>query len=151
VLAIRGAHGDQAGELRARNNLAIAYQHQGRYAESLRESDRTKAIAEKLGDMALLGILLKNSADTCQLMGDLEGALIRGSEAVRVLAESQDRHTEAMARAGLGETLRLLGATLADLGRTADARQSWLEALQLAESMSDARTAELRLLAWSGV
>jgi len=42
--------------------------------------------------MALLGILLKNSADTCQLMGDLEGALIRGSEAVRVLAESQDRH-----------------------------------------------------------
>ena len=30
VLAIRRTHGDQAGELRARNNLAIAYQHQGR-------------------------------------------------------------------------------------------------------------------------
>lgn len=183
VLAIRRAHGDQAGELRASSNLAIAYQHQGRYAESLQESDKTSAIAEQLGDTGLLGILLNNSADTCQLMGDLEGALTRYSEAVRLLVESQDRHTEGMARTGLGETLRLLGrldeslaqhrlavailnelgtehreqigalhrlgATLADLGQADAARQSWTEALQLAESTSDARAAELRMLAES--
>ena len=60
------------------------------------------AIVEQLGDWALLGILLNNSGDTCQLMGDLDGALTRFSKAIRLLVESQDRHTEGMGADGSG-------------------------------------------------
>jgi tetratricopeptide (TPR) repeat protein len=57
----------------------------------------------------LLGTILTNSAEICQTMGDLQGALTRYSAAIDVLAEAGDRYTEGMASAGLGETLRLLG------------------------------------------
>ncbi|HEY5397991.1 MAG TPA: tetratricopeptide repeat protein, partial [Trebonia sp.] len=66
-------------------------------------------------------------------MGDLEGAQARFIDAVAVLGQSRDRHTEGMARTGLGETLRLLGRLdeslehhrLALAIHNEDARQSW--------------------------
>jgi tetratricopeptide (TPR) repeat protein len=101
--------GDRSGEAGARSNLAIAYQYLGRYAESLEESERVMVIAGETGDQVLLGVVANNAADACYQMGDLEGALVRFRDAVKLSHESGDRHTEGMALTGLGETLRAVG------------------------------------------
>ena len=65
--------------------------------------------------------------------------------AVAILTELGTEHREQIA------ALRPLGATQADLGQAEAAGQTWTEAWQLAESTSDARAAELRLLAESAL
>jgi hypothetical protein len=75
-----------------------------------------------------------------RLLGRLDESLAQHRLAVAIRNELGTEHREQIG------ALHRLGATLAGLGQADAARQSWSEALQLAESTSDARAAELRRL-----
>ena len=123
------------------NNSAEVCQQMGDLEGALTRFTDAVLVLGQSQDRHTEGMARTGLGETLRLLGRLEESLEQHRLALAIHNELGSEHREQIS------ALERLGATLADLGQSEDARQSWAQALHLAESTGDARAAELRLLA----
>ncbi|MFE0023856.1 BTAD domain-containing putative transcriptional regulator [Amycolatopsis sp. NPDC059021] len=90
------------GEAIIQRNLGQIFLYQDRYAESQVAFEQSKALYERIGDAQGAGIALAGLAAIVRIHGDNETALAHCHEALKLFAEAEDRHGEAVARIATG-------------------------------------------------
>jgi tetratricopeptide (TPR) repeat protein len=122
ALAIRREIGDRMGEAQAANNLANAYQGQGRTEEALDMLHRALDLNRELGYRFGEGIALVN-------LGDVLLELNRAEEAIEYLQDARRTFAEIEHADGTGYAFFWLGRCQASLGRDAAALECLRQAL----------------------
>ena len=91
ALDLAGALGDKTGEAAVWNNLGLALQYAGQYADAVRCYDRAFAAAggDTLGQM-VAGLALTNSALACLRVHDVRQGIVAARRAIDVFAEPPD-------------------------------------------------------------
>ncbi|WP_410621471.1 AfsR/SARP family transcriptional regulator [Amycolatopsis sp. cmx-8-4] len=124
----------RTGSLRAeaivQRNLGQYLLYQDEYARSRVAFEESKALFERVGDAQGVGIALTGLATILRIEGEGDHALDHCHEALKVFAEADDRHGEAVARISAG-------AVWMSRGCYAAAKRWFTDALELSAAIGD--------------
>lgn len=137
ALAIRRDLGDRHKEGSVLDNLALVHQRRGEFRQALAHHEAALAISADGRDPLWEAQALVNFAETAQLAGAYETAIARATESLEICRRY--RHQR-----GTGLALRALGDAYARLGRLAEARRHWREALSRLDGLDREACAQLR-------
>ncbi|MCW3816377.1 tetratricopeptide repeat protein [Micromonospora sp. DR5-3] len=137
ALAIRRELGDRHKEGSVLDNLALVHQRRGEFQQAVDHHQAGLAIAAEGTDPLWEAQALVNFAETLQLAGGHEAAVGRATESLEICRRY--RHQR-----GIGLALRVLGDAYASLGRAAEARRHWREALARLDGLDREACAKLR-------
>jgi putative two-component system response regulator len=109
ALDLAAALGDKTGEASVWNNLGLALQYAGQYADAVRCYDRAFSVvgSDPIGQM-VAGLALTNSALACLRVHDVRQGIVAARRAINVFAEPADANCcmyRASAEAHLSELL----------------------------------------------
>jgi DNA-binding SARP family transcriptional activator/tetratricopeptide (TPR) repeat protein len=122
--------GDQVGQARTYNALAMMLEGQHRYAEGLSYANRSLDLYKTAGNRAAQANALATVAWFHALLGDHQHALRRGRETIEAHRELGNRHGEA-------GTCMIVGYALHHLGHLAEAIASYQRSLALYRELGD--------------
>jgi len=122
--------GDRAGAANAQNDLGIALERLGRYAESIACQQESLAILRELGDRRGQAVSLNNLSLAYERLG-------RHAESVACKEESLDIFRALGDRRGQSLTLNNLGIEYARRGRSDEAVACLLESLAISRELAD--------------
>ncbi|MEU3458010.1 tetratricopeptide repeat protein [Micromonospora sp. NPDC006766] len=137
ALAIRRELGDQNKEGSVLDNLALVHQRRGEFRQAVAHHEAGLATAAEGADPLWQAQALVNFAETLQLAGGHEAAIARAAESLEIC--QRYRHQR-----GIGLAQRVLGDAYASLGRTAEARRRWREALVRLDGLDREANVKLR-------
>ncbi|GAB2930961.1 hypothetical protein GCM10027280_18190 [Micromonospora polyrhachis] len=136
-LALRRELGDQYKEGSVLDNLGLVLQRRGEYAQAVAHHQASLAITRQCGDRLREALSLVNFAETLRVSGDHVEAIRQAHQALTICQEFDHRR-------GIGLAQQVLGDAHAALGRMAEARQHWTEALSLLDGLDRQAQAKLR-------
>ncbi len=122
-------------EAAALGNIGVAQFRLGRLDEALASHHLALDKHHLVGNRSNTTQVLENIADVQRLKGELTGALQTYRQALATRVELGDKHREADTRRDIGDVLHALGLT-------SDAREEWLQSLELYERLSYTELAE---------
>jgi tetratricopeptide (TPR) repeat protein len=120
---IYGAIGDRSAQERVVANKGVGLQAEGRFDEAMASYERSRELAEQIGDVYASAISMMNEAEIHSDQGSLDVAEGLLEKSVRFLRASGDSYM-------IAGSLQYLGRVLARLGRTDEALASFEESEQ---------------------
>lgn len=128
LVGLREAIGDRDGAITPLENAAVLYFRKGDYGRALEAAGRALKMSDELKVLYHKGSALEITAEAHMALGDLPRASEAAEASVAVARETGDRDQLWMSLTALGRVARALG-------RTADARRHFDEAVSVIDSL----------------